>query len=133
MLETLKERSYNWKVDMGATKYRRVILFKVDVNYCQRPMYLGRYFFLGFLEDDKEYIEAIREAKDWGYGHFLRKLFVTILISNSINKPEDVWANTWQWLSYVILYEQWRLTTIQGTKFKKYLNYIHHIPFLHLF
>lgn len=117
------------KVCKGPTTYKQIRTVE-NVEYFT---FKETFFTIGFLDDDKEYIEAIREAKDWGYGHFLRKLFVTILISNSINKPEDVWANTWQWLSYVILYEQWRLTTIQGTKFKKYLNYIHHIPFLHLF
>lgn len=31
-------------------------------------------FVMGFLEDDKEYIEAIKEAKDWGSRYYLRKL-----------------------------------------------------------
>ncbi|XP_058741706.1 uncharacterized protein LOC131614094 [Vicia villosa] len=34
-------------------------------------------FEMGFLNDDKEYVVAINEAKDWGSGHFLRKLFLT--------------------------------------------------------
>jgi len=52
---------------------------------------------LGILEDDTEYVEAIKEAKDWGSGHYLRKLFVTIMLSNSINRPEDLWNKTWEW------------------------------------
>ena len=44
-------------------------------------------FAMRFLEDDKEFEEAIREAKDWGSGYFLRKLFVTMLLSNNINTP----------------------------------------------
>jgi len=50
----------------------------------------------GFLADDREYVEAIKEAKEWGYGNFLRRLFVTMLMSNSINKPEEVWKKTWE-------------------------------------
>jgi len=42
---------------------------------------------LGFLVDDKEYVEA----KDWGSGNYLRKLFVTMSLSNSVNKPHDLW------------------------------------------
>ncbi|CAJ2628242.1 unnamed protein product [Trifolium pratense] len=33
-------------------------------------------FAMGFLKDDRVYITAIKEAKDWGSGHYLRKLFV---------------------------------------------------------
>lgn len=69
---------------------------------------------MGFLEDDKEFIEAIREAKDWGSGHYLRKLFVTMLLSNSMNKPDHVWEQTWPWLADGILYEQRKLSGIQG-------------------
>ena len=51
---------------------------------------------LGILTNDTEYVEAIREAKDWGSGHYLRKLFVTILLSNSVNHLEDLWNKTWE-------------------------------------
>jgi len=61
---------------------------------------------LGFLADDKEYVEAIKEAKDWGSGNYLRKLFVTMLLSNSVNKPLDLWEKTWKWLSDDILYRE---------------------------
>jgi len=49
---------------------------------------------LGILADDTEYVEAIKEAKDWGSGHYLRKLFVTIMLSNSVDRPEDLWNKT---------------------------------------
>jgi len=48
-----------------------------------------------FLADDIEYVEAIKEAKEWGLGNFLRRLFV-ILMSNSIQKPDDLWKKTWE-------------------------------------
>ncbi|XP_045810788.1 uncharacterized protein LOC123905205 [Trifolium pratense] len=44
-------------------------------------------FAMGFLEDDRQYIQAIKEAKDWDSGHFLRKLFVIILLAKTMNRP----------------------------------------------
>ena len=72
---------------------------------------------MGFLEDDREYIEAIKEAKDWGSGYYLRKLFITMLISNSINRPENVWEQTWKWLADGILFQQRTLSRIHGKYF----------------
>lgn len=43
-------------------------------------------FTMGFLDDDIEYIEAIGETSEWGSGHYLRKLFMTMLLSKNINK-----------------------------------------------
>ena len=70
------------------------------------PTFRDACFALGFLQDDKEYVEAIKEAKDWGTSHHLRKLFVTMLITSSINKPEQVWKQIWHWLADDILYCQ---------------------------
>lgn len=61
-----------------------------DIQY---PTFREACFAMGLLEDDREYIEAIKEANEWGSGHYLRKLFVTMLISNSINRPEHVGGN----------------------------------------
>ncbi|XP_058751494.1 uncharacterized protein LOC131624562 [Vicia villosa] len=44
-------------------------------------------FAIGFLEDDREYIGAIKEASEWGSGHYLRKLFVVMLLSGNVNRP----------------------------------------------
>ncbi|CAH1415436.1 unnamed protein product [Lactuca virosa] len=61
---------------------------------------------LGLLDDDKEYIDAIKEASLSGSGYYLRFLFATMLLSNSLSKPESVWENTWEYLSDGILYTQ---------------------------
>ncbi|CAH1436244.1 unnamed protein product [Lactuca virosa] len=61
---------------------------------------------LGLLDDDKEYIDAIKEASLSGSGFYLRFLFATMLLSNSLSKPEIVWENTWDILSGGILYNQ---------------------------
>lgn len=50
----------------------------------------GTCFKIGFIEDDKEYVAAINEAKDWGFSHFMRKIFVTMILSSSINKLRHV-------------------------------------------
>ena len=57
-----------------------------------------------FLQNDKEYVEAIKEAKDWGTRHYLRKLFVLMLFKGTKNKPEEVWQQTWNWLADGIEY-----------------------------
>ncbi|XP_019158020.1 PREDICTED: uncharacterized protein LOC109154747 [Ipomoea nil] len=53
----------------------------------------------GLIEDDKEYVDAISEAAIWSSAHSLRKLFVTLLTSNSMAKPEKVWDIVWQYLA----------------------------------
>ncbi|XP_019166684.1 PREDICTED: uncharacterized protein LOC109162437 [Ipomoea nil] len=53
----------------------------------------------GLIKDDKEYVDAITEAATWSLAHSLRKLFVTLLTSNSMSKPENVWEMVWQYLS----------------------------------
>ncbi|XP_058776622.1 uncharacterized protein LOC131650944 [Vicia villosa] len=71
-------------------------------------------FAMGFLQDDREFIEAIKEAHQWGSGHFLRKLYVTMLLSSSMNRPEHVWRKTWMYLSDGILYDQRVFARDQG-------------------
>ncbi|XP_058768177.1 uncharacterized protein LOC131641899 [Vicia villosa] len=66
-------------------------------------------FAMGFLEDDREYIGAIREASEWGSGHFLRKLFVVMLLSSAVNRPAHVWNETWDLLSEGLLHQQRQL------------------------
>ncbi|XP_058742537.1 uncharacterized protein LOC131615038 [Vicia villosa] len=70
-------------------------------------------FEMRFLNDDKEYIAAINEAKDWGSGHFLRKLFVTMLLSGTMNRPRHVWEKTWKTLSDGILHRQRQSSNIR--------------------
>jgi len=71
-------------------------------------------FAMGFLNDDKEYIGAIRETFQWGSGYFLRRLFVIMLLSGAMSRPLHVWQNTVQWLSDGILREQRILAQNQG-------------------
>lgn len=69
---------------------------------------------MGFLEDDKEYIDAIIETSHWGMTSYLRKLFSTLLLSNQLSRPEYVWNNTWQYLTDDILHRQRTILQFPG-------------------
>ncbi|CAH8311580.1 unnamed protein product [Eruca vesicaria subsp. sativa] len=56
-------------------------------------------FFQVHMNDDEEYIEAIKETSIWSSAKCLRKLFCTILLSNSNITPENIWNATWKILS----------------------------------
>ncbi|KAF1860256.1 hypothetical protein Lal_00037594 [Lupinus albus] len=66
------------------------------------------------VSESMEYIEALKEAYAWGSGFYLRKLFVTMLISTSMNKPNHVWEESWKWLCDGILYNQRNIAKNQG-------------------
>ena len=57
----------------------------------------------GLLEDDKEYIDGIIEASQWGMGEYLRKHFVMLIVSDTMSRPEIVWESTWRLLSEDVL------------------------------
>ena len=63
-------------------------------------------FAFGFLDDDREFIGAIREANQWGSGYFLRRLFIVLFLAGSMNRPLHVWNSTVQWLLDDILHQQ---------------------------
>ncbi|XP_070026693.1 uncharacterized protein [Nicotiana sylvestris] len=63
-------------------------------------------FALGLIDDDKEYVDCIKEASSWGMPSYLRQLFSMLLLSNSMSRPENVWQATWQLLSEDILHEE---------------------------
>ncbi|KAL5123487.1 hypothetical protein HKD37_02G004065 [Glycine soja] len=78
----------------GEIFYLRMLL-----NYVKGPESYAQIrteacYAMGFLEDDKEYIDAIIETSHWGTTSYLRKL------------PEYVCNNTWQYLTDDILHRQ---------------------------
>ena len=68
------------------------------------PTYRDACFALGLLDDDKEYIYAIKKASFWGSGCLLRHLFAILLQTDSMARPVPVWENSWEHLSDDILY-----------------------------
>ncbi|KAL5194030.1 hypothetical protein HKD37_20G056166 [Glycine soja] len=56
------------------------------------------FFAKGFLGSDQEFVGALQEVNTWGTPHFLRKLFVKLLFMNTMDRPDYVWKQTWQWM-----------------------------------
>ncbi|KAL5190681.1 ATP-dependent DNA helicase PIF1 [Glycine soja] len=81
------------------------------VDNVQYPTYKEACFSMGFLQDDKEFIEAIKEAKDWGSTHYIRKLFVLLLLTTTMSKLEQVWDQTWHWMANDIVYNYKKSST----------------------
>ncbi|XP_074300820.1 uncharacterized protein LOC141632144 [Silene latifolia] len=79
----------------------------VDEDVC--PTFREACYKLGLIGDDREYIDVIKQAADWGSGFYLRNLFSTLLQPGSLCMPTTVWEETWQLLSDDILYRQRKL------------------------
>ena len=61
-----------------------------------------------FLGSDQDFFGVLREANTWGTPHFLRKLFVKLLFMNTMDRPEYVWEQTWQWMADDIVFNHRR-------------------------
>ena len=59
---------------------------------------------LGLLNDDKEFIDGIKEAYNWAVGLYLRRFFVSMLLSHCLSNPLKVWTETKALLSEDLLY-----------------------------
>nr|GEZ33290.1 hypothetical protein [Tanacetum cinerariifolium] len=57
----------------------------------------------GLLQDDKEYIDGILEASLRGMGDYLRSIFVMLIMTDSMSRPEIVWGKTWMKLAEDVL------------------------------
>ncbi|XP_052620798.1 uncharacterized protein LOC111886898 [Lactuca sativa] len=125
-LKTWKPREVGYSIgrihsvspNLGEAYFLRNLLDKVKgpksfeeirmVNGEICPSFRDACYALGLLDDDKEYIEAIKEATQFGSGYYLRFLFAIMLLSHSLSSPDVVWENTWEYLSDGILYTQQR-------------------------
>ncbi|RID75775.1 hypothetical protein BRARA_B02803 [Brassica rapa] len=65
---------------------------------------------LGLMDDDKEFIEAIKDASDCSSATYSRKLFARMLVSKSLSQPHVVCEATWEYLTDDILYKKRRET-----------------------
>jgi hypothetical protein len=61
---------------------------------------------LKLLDDDCEFINSINEVAVFGSGNTLRKMFASLLMSNSMSDPLNVWEQLWETLSDGILYQR---------------------------
>ena len=94
----------------GPTSYEDIL----TINGTQHSLFREACYTLGLLDDDNEFIEAIKEVSLWGSGNCLRRLFATMLLSNTISRPEYVWEQSWQILSEDMLYIQRRKLHLPG-------------------
>jgi hypothetical protein len=97
-------------ITKGPTNYKDIKL----VNGYQYLTYREACFAMGFLGDDREYIAA-------GSGIFLRKLFILMLLSEAMDRPDYVWQKSWHWLCDIILYKQRQISQNQGYILNHYI------------
>lgn len=71
---------------------------------------------IGLLADAKVFIDAITEASELASRNQMRRLFVTLLVMNTMNKPDVVWNSTWNLLSDGIIYNCRRDLDILGIR-----------------
>lgn len=84
------------------------------VNGKVYPTFKDACYELGILDDDKEDIDAIIDASQWASGQYLRSLFVMLLLSNNLSRPEHVWAECRHKLSDGILHKQRKSLSYPG-------------------
>ena len=119
-------RIHSVSPNLGEAYFLRILLNKVKgpksfekirtVNGEEYSSFRDACYALGLLDDDKEYIDALKEASHSGSGSYLRFLFATLLMCNSMSKPEVVWENTWKYLVDGILYNQRKRFKSPGIK-----------------
>ena len=56
------------------------------------------------MDDDREYISAVKEAATWASGRSLRKLFVSMLLCGSLKQPAVVWKDISSFLADDLYY-----------------------------
>ncbi|XP_035837130.1 uncharacterized protein LOC110926747 [Helianthus annuus] len=117
-------RIYSASPSLGEAYYLRILLTKVKgprsfeeirtyegVVY---PTFRDACYARGLLDDDNEYIECIKESSFTGNAHYLRSLFGTLLLSNTLSRPEVVWEKTWELMSEDILYNMRKDSGMSG-------------------
>ncbi|KAF8077513.1 hypothetical protein N665_1031s0003 [Sinapis alba] len=98
----------------GQLYYLRVLINKVKGPRCYNdiktnkgiilPSYEEACYELGLLDDDKEYIEGLKECSYWASCRYVRHLFAMMLLSCSLSMPKLVWESTKDILSEDVLY-----------------------------
>ena len=81
---------------------------------------------LGLLDDDKEFIDGIKEASNWAIGTYLRKFFVSMLLTHCLSSPIKVWDETKSLLSEDLLYIPRAKAMVLGMLLNMCENSIHY-------
>lgn len=87
-------------IQVGCTNYDdlRTLDGKLYDTFCDTC------FTLGLLFDYREFVEGIKEASTFASGPYPQKLFVTLLLGNTMTKAYNGWQETWQILANGIVY-----------------------------
>ncbi|CAL4917033.1 unnamed protein product [Urochloa decumbens] len=133
-------RIYNAHPASGERYYLRMLLNTAKgctsfedirtVNGVVHSSYKSACHALGFLNDDNEWIECIKEASNWASGMQLRQLFATILCNCEITNPKRFWESNWEALSKDIQQREnstrplkpWRIRTCALMKIEKLMG-----------
>lgn len=93
----------------GDIYYLRILLNKVKGPTCYEDIktvdgtvydsYKDACYALGLLDDDREYISSINETHHWASASFCRSLFVMLITSDSLSRPDHVFKETYKCLS----------------------------------
>ncbi|XP_035842021.1 uncharacterized protein LOC110923632 [Helianthus annuus] len=115
-------RVHSVSIASGEPYYLRILLNKVrgpksfeeirTVNGQVFPTFKDACYAMGLLDDDNEYVEAIKEASFEAHCRYLRSLFATLLLTNTLSRPEFVWEKTWHLLGDDILFKRRKETHI---------------------
>ncbi|XP_048630259.1 uncharacterized protein LOC111213609 isoform X1 [Brassica napus] len=114
----------------GPRYFLRVLLNKVKGPRCYNdiktvkgiilPSYEDACYELGLLDDDKEYIEGLKECSFWASSGYVRHLFAKMLLSGSLSMPKLVWESCTDILSEDVLYIERKKRKNPG-ELKKYI------------
>ncbi|XP_019159056.1 PREDICTED: uncharacterized protein LOC109155840 [Ipomoea nil] len=94
----------------GATCYKDLRI----VEGVQYSSFRDACYARGLLADDKEYVDAINEASKWASATSMRRLFITMLTSNVLIRPEVVWEVVWIFLAEDAEFNQRKLLDKPG-------------------
>ncbi|XP_071715126.1 uncharacterized protein [Rutidosis leptorrhynchoides] len=107
----------------GELFYLRILLNKVKGPKCYEdirtvngvlcPNFKAACYEMGLLDDDQEYIYAIKDTSTWGSGVFVRTFFAQLLLSESLSRPEYVFEQTFEYLSVDIIHQS--ISAVQPT------------------
>ncbi|XP_021974699.2 uncharacterized protein LOC110869784 [Helianthus annuus] len=117
-------RIHSVSLSTGEAYYLRILLNKVKgptsfddiktVNGRVYDTFRDACYALGLLDDDSEYIEAIKEANISGSAGYIRNLFATMLLSSTLSRPEVVWESTWKYMTDDFLYRFSKYHRVSG-------------------
>ena len=120
-------RIHNVPISTGDAYYCRMLLNSQKgckshdeikmVNKVVYPTYREACYAAGLLEDDKEYIDSIKDAAHWAPAEHLRDLFVTLLSQKELQTPLTVWLQTWHLLAQDVEYKRSQILRVPGTHF----------------